>query len=206
MVFVELIAEHVTALISVAGYPGIFVLMALESMITPLPSELVMPFAGFLVSNGPMDFWLAAFVGALGSLFGSLLSYYAGMKLGRPAILRFGKYVFLNEHHLKWTEQWFQKHGAKTIFVGRLLPAVRHIISIPAGLGRMNVVKFSAYTFAGAFVWCAFLTFMGMRLKENWQVILQYTAAIDAIVVIAILAAAAFFVFSHVKRKNRAKK
>ncbi|MBI4053338.1 MAG: DedA family protein [Candidatus Diapherotrites archaeon] len=205
MVFVELIAEHVTALISAAGYPGIFLLMALESMITPLPSELVMPFAGFLVSNGAMDFWLVAFVGALGSLFGSLISYYAGMKLGRPVILRFGKYVFLNEHHLKWTEQWFQKHGAKTIFIGRLLPAVRHIISIPAGLGKMNLAEFSAYTFAGAFVWCAFLTFLGMQLKENWQVILQFTTAIDAIVVIAILAAAAFFVFSHMKRKNRAK-
>jgi len=203
MVFVELVSEYVTAFIAAVGYPGIFVLMALESMITPLPSELVMPFAGFLVSTNALDFWLVAFVGALGSLAGSLISYYAGMKLGRPFVLRFGKFLLLDESHLALAEKWFKSHGKKTIFIGRLIPAVRHVISIPAGLGKMNVLEFSVFTFAGAFVWCSFLAYVGVVLEENWQVILRYTTAIDVIVVAAAVVAAGFFVFSHMKHGRK---
>ena len=201
MVFVELISGAAIWLISTTGYIGIFLLMALESMITPVPSELVMPFAGFLVSGGQLDFWFVVLAGTLGSLLGSLISYYAGMLLGRPIILKYGKFLLLNEKHLAITEKWFSKNGSKAIFIGRLIPVVRHLISIPAGISKMNLAKFSAYTFAGAFLWCAILTYWGIVLKENWQTILHYTEIIDIFVAIAIVAVV-FVLYLRYKKKS----
>jgi len=200
MVFVELISGAAVSLISTTGYLGIFILMGLESMITPVPSELVMPFAGFLVSTGQLDLWLVVLAGAFGSLLGSLISYYAGMLLGRPLILKYGKFLLLNEKHLAITEQWFGKYGSKAIFIGRLIPVVRHLISIPAGLSRMNLLKFSAFTFAGAFLWCTILVYAGIVLKENWQIILGYTEIIDIFVVIGIVVAIVFIYFRYLKK------
>jgi len=200
MVFVELISGAAVSLISTTGYLGIFILMGLESMITPVPSELVMPFAGFLVSTGQLDLWLVVLAGAFGSLLGSLISYYAGMLLGRPLILKYGKFLLLNEKHLAITEQWFGKYGSKAIFIGRLIPVVRHLISIPAGLSRMNLLKFSTFTFSGAFLWCTILVYAGIVLKENWQIILGYTEIIDIFVVIGIVVAIVFIYFRYLKK------
>src|SRR3989344_3587309 len=154
MVFVELISGAAIFVISTIGYAGVFFLMALESMITPIPSELVMPFAGFLVSTGQFDLLLVVLAGAFGSLLGSLISYYAGMLLGRPLLLKYGKFLLLRESHLVITEQWFKMHGSKAIFIGRLIPVVRHLISIPAGFARMHLLKFAVFSFAGAPMWC----------------------------------------------------
>ena len=200
MVFVELISGAAIFVISTIGYAGVFFLMALESMITPIPSELVMPFAGFLVSTGQFDLLLVVLAGAFGSLLGSLISYYAGMLLGRPLLLKYGKLLLLKESHLEITEKWFNKHGSKAIFIGRLIPVVRHLISIPAGFARMNVLRFSVFTFAGALLWCIILVYAGIVLRQNWYVILNYTEIIDIFITIGIVVAVIFFYLRYVKK------
>jgi len=158
-----------TGIISSLGYFGIFFLMALESMIAPVPSEMVMPFAGFLSATGRFDLWLVTIVATFGSLVGSLISYYAGRAYGASMIQSIGKVVFLNESHLDRTREWFEKHGEKTIFIGRFIPVVRHLISIPAGIGKMNLGKFLVYTVAGAGIWNFLLAYCGVVLGQNWE-------------------------------------
>ena len=138
--------------------------------------------------------------GAFGSLLGSLISYFAGAFLGRALIIKYGKFLLLDEKHLAATEQWFARHGSKAIFIGRLLPVVRHLISMPAGFARMNLVKFSAFTFAGALLWCSILAYAGVMLKQNWQLILSYTWIIDIFVAAAILIGAVFFYMRYIRK------
>jgi len=199
---VEYVIEMITAAMSTGGYPILFILMALESMIAPVPSEVVMPFAGFLAAQGRFTFLGVALVSALASVFGSLVSYWVGILGGRRFILRFGKYLLLDEGHLEWTEQWFRKQGEKTIFISRFIPVVRHLISIPAGIGRMDMKRFVLYTFAGAAIWNVFLAWLGVLLKERWELIHNYSTQID-IVVLGILAVLlGYFIYRHFKRKR----
>ena len=142
MALTEFLVEHIINLIAAGGYPIIAFLMALESMITPVPSEAVMPFAGFLVNEGKLSFGLVVLFATIGSLIGSFISYYAGAYGGKPFIKRFGKYFFLDLHDLEITEKFFKKYGEGTVFVSRFIPVIRHLISIPAGVGRMNPAKF----------------------------------------------------------------
>src|SRR3989344_9038650 len=163
---VEKIVEYITIGMSIGGYFGLFILMALESMIAPVPSEVVMPFAGYLVLQGRFDFWIVLLVSGLGSIFGSVLSYYIGFYGGRPFVLRYGKYLLLDKEHLEWTENWFRKQGNKTIFISRFIPVVRHLISIPAGIAKMAIHKFVIYTFLGATIWNFILLYAGFKLGE----------------------------------------
>ena len=195
------IFSFIVGIISGIGYLGIFILMALESMITPIPSELVMPFAGFLVSQGKLSLVAVILAGALGCLAGSLISYYIGYLGGRPFVLRVGRYLLLHESDLKWTEGFFRKHGEKTIFICRFIPAVRHVISIPAGVGRMDIKKFSAYTFAGSLVWVSILTYAGILLGDNWKQLYSFTEKFDIIVIVLALILIGIFVRRHIKRK-----
>lgn len=204
---VEKIVEYIVLGMSVGGYFGLFILMALESMIAPVPSEIVMPFAGYLVLQGRFDFWAAVLVSGLGSIFGSLLSYYMGSFLGRPFILKFGKYFLLEEEHLDWTEKWFKRQGSRTIFISRFVPVVRHLISIPAGIAKMPLRKFLLYTFAGAALWNLALLYAGLRLGEHWDKIHEYSRELDIIFVIAVALFLAYFVLKHHhKRKNEKNK
>ena len=203
---VEKIVEYIILGMSVGGYFGLFILMALESMIAPVPSEVVMPFAGYLVLQGRFTFWAAALVSGLGSILGSLLSYYIGSRLGRPFILKFGKYLLLEEEHLEWTEKWFMKRGNKTIFISRFVPVVRHLISIPAGIAKMSLQKFVLYTFIGATLWNLMLLYAGFKLGEHWDKIHQYSRELDIIFVIAVALFLAYFVWKHHKRKNEKSK
>src|SRR3989344_2465633 len=139
---VEKLVDYIVAGISTGGYFGVFVLMALESMIAPVPSEVVMPFAGYLALQGQFNFWLVLLASSLGSIFGSFLSYYIGFYGGRPLVLKFGRYLLVEEEHLEWTEKWFRKQGDKTIFISRFVPVVRHLISIPAGIAKMPMRRF----------------------------------------------------------------
>src|SRR3989338_2773730 len=198
---VEKIVEYIVLGMSVGGYFGLFILMALESMIAPVPSEVVMPFAGYLVLQGRFTFWAAALVSGLGSILGSLLSYYIGSRLGRPFILKFGKYLLLEEEHLEWTEKWFMKRGNKTIFISRFVPVVRHLISIPAGIAKMSLQKFVLYTFIGATLWNLMLLYAGFKLGEHWDKIHQYSRELDIIFVIAVALFLAYFVWKHHKNK-----
>ncbi len=190
----ESLCYYNTLFINQCSYLGVFVLMALESMIAPIPSELVMPFAGFLIFSGHFDPLAVMVASSLGSLVGSLLSYGMGM-LGEPVVLRYGRYLLLNPHHLEWTKKFFDRHGGKTIFIARFIPVVRHLISIPAGLARMSLVPFIFYTAVGATLWNGFLTYLGVRLKENWRIVQQYTHILDYLVVAALLAAVGYFVW-----------
>ena len=161
--------------IGTMGYPGIFLLMAMESSIIPVPSELVMPPAGYLAYQGKMSMAVAILCGTVGSLAGAYANYYASHYLGRPLILKYGKYVLIPPDKFERVEKFFLKHGEISTFIGRLLPVVRHLISIPAGLAGMNHLKFSLYTLAGAAIWCTILTWIGYAIGENQQLIMQYS-------------------------------
>ncbi len=187
----ETLCYYNTLFISQCSYFGIFTLMALESMIAPIPSELVMPFAGFLIFSGQFDPLTVMVAASLGSVVGSMLSYGMGM-LGEPVVLRYGRYLFLNPHHLEWTKKFFDRHGGKTIFICRFIPVVRHLISIPAGLARMPLAAFVLYTAVGATLWNGFLTYLGVRLKENWPIVQRYTHILDFFVVGALIGLAGY--------------
>lgn len=149
------------------GYPGIVALMAMESSILPVPSELVMPPAGYWAAKGQMSFPVALACGVLGSILGALVNYYGAQLIGRPLIQRYGRYVLLTEQSLLRSERFFAQHGEISTLIGRLFPVIRHLISIPAGLHRMSVPKFVLYTAAGASVWCAILTWIGYFLGQH---------------------------------------
>src|SRR5438046_4420210 len=149
------------------GYPGIVALMAMESSILPVPSELVMPPAGYWAAKGQMSFPVALICGVLGSVIGALANYYGAQLIGRPLIQRYGRYVLLSEKNLLRSERFFAQHGEISTLIGRLFPVIRHLISIPAGLHRMPPPKFILYTAAGATVWCAILTCIGYFLGRH---------------------------------------
>lgn len=201
----EKIVEIATSIISSLGYFGVFVLMTLESMIFPIPSEAVMPFAGFLASQGGMNIWLASLIAALGGILGSVISYYIGLHGGYRFVNRYGKYFLLDKEHLDWTVKFFAKYGEKTIFISRFVPVVRHFISIPAGVGKMKMGKFVTYTFFGAFLWDFFLAWLGFKLGESWTLIQKYSHPIDLVIVIAIVLVGAFW-FYHLWKMHLYKK
>lgn len=196
------IALFCISAISLMGYTGVGFLMMLESMIFPIPSELVMPFAGFLIAEGEMTFFWAVFSATIGSLIGSLLSYYLGLYGGEKFIIRYGKYFLLNEEHLNKTKKWFNKKGELTIFIGRFIPVVRHFISIPAGLGRMNLKRFILYTLIGAGIWNSFLTYIGLVLGNNWESISHYSDYFSWGILIVIVIVGAYFFFKEIKKKK----
>ena len=175
--------------IGAMGYPGIFLLMAMESSVIPIPSEIVMPPAGYLAQQGKMHLGLAILSGTAGSLVGAYANYFAAHYLGRPLILKYGKYVWITEEKFAKVETFFHRHGEISTFIGRLLPVVRHLISLPAGLAGMNHLKFSLYTLLGAGIWVTILTWIGYFIGEKQELIMKYShqALIGVIIFSAIL-------------------
>lgn len=165
----EILSGIIVAVISTLGYSGIVLLMAIESACIPLPSEIIMPFSGYLVSTGQMNLWVVAFAGAIGCVLGSLVAYWVGMKGGRPLIEKYGRYVLVSRHDLDMADRWFEKRGEIIVFVSRMLPAIRTFIAFPAGVARMNLKRFVIYTFAGSFPWCLGLAYVGQKLGEKWN-------------------------------------
>ncbi len=163
------LAGVIVAVIGATGYGGILLLMAIESACIPLPSEVIMPFAGYLVSTGQLNLFGVATAGALGCNLGSLVAYWIGKRGGRPAIARWGRLVLIGPHELAWTERFFDRFGASAVFFGRLLPLVRTFIALPAGLARMPQGHFHLYTFAGSWIWCFALAFVGEKLGTRWD-------------------------------------
>lgn len=182
-------------LISQAGYVGIFVLMTLESALLPIPSEVTMPFGGFLAQGGHLNFWLVVFVGTLGNLIGSLIAYAIGFFLEESVVLnlvkKYGKFILVSEHEYNRAVSWFAKYGNPITFFSRLLPAVRTFISLPAGLAEMNIWKFSLYTFLGSAIWSTFLTWIGFYLGSKWNAwepyFRKFQLAIIVVIVLGIL-------------------
>ena len=171
---IAILATWIMGVISTMGYGGVVLLMAIESACIPLPSEIIMPFAGFLVFKGEMVLWMVAVAGALGCVVGSIPAYYLGMYGGRPLVDKYGKWVLISHKDLKWADHAFEKHGDIIIFIGRLLPAVRTFIAFPAGVARMHMGKFILYTFVGSLIWCYLLAFAGFKMGEHWESLKVY--------------------------------
>jgi membrane protein DedA with SNARE-associated domain len=188
--------------IGALGYPGIFLLMAMESSVIPIPSEVVMPPAGYLAQQGQMSMAFVILCGTAGSLVGAYVNYFAAHYLGRPLILKYGKYVWITEEKFSKVERFFNDHGEISTFIARLLPVVRHLISLPAGLVGMNHLKFSLYTLLGAGIWVTVLSFIGYFIGANQELILKYShqALIAVVIVSAVIISV--YVRNHRKKKG----
>ncbi|MDQ7097093.1 DedA family protein [Desulfosporosinus sp. PR] len=194
------LAQFVISVISLFGYLGVFLAMAIESACIPLPSELILPFTGYMVFLGRFTLWQATIAATLGNLFGALVAYYIGLWGGRPFIKRFGRYIFIHERELSNAEKLFERRGELTVFIGRLLPVVRTFISLPAGIARMNALKMAVYTVAGALPWCLMLIIVGQKLGENWNTLKPLFHRLDLCVGILILMLLGYWL--NRKRKN----
>ena len=200
----ELISKIAVQILETTAYFGAFILMALESMIAPVPSEAVMPFVGFLVTDGKWDLWLALLATSLGSLVGSLVSYWMGFYGGKPLVLKVGKYLLLNRHDLELTERYFnQRQGLLTVFLARFIPVVRHFISIAAGMGNMPLVPFMLVTVIGATMWNGFLLYLGMRLREHWTVVQKYSHQVDIVIIVVAVIGIGWFIRSRLAARKR---
>jgi membrane protein DedA with SNARE-associated domain len=199
----ESLAAFGTHVIGSIGYVGVFLLMVAESMVLPVPSEAVMPFAGFVVAEKTLS-WAGVIASAtLGSIVGSLIGYAIGKFGGRPFLARFGRYLLLDSDDLAATDRFFQRRGSVTILVSRFIPIVRHLISIPAGMGSMRLLPFCAFTIIGAGLWNAFLTWCGFVLKSNWSVVTRYSHWIDIGVVALLAGLVVLYVARHLMRRRR---
>lgn len=189
----EFISIYVEAFISAVGYAGVFILMALESAAIPIPSEVIMTFSGYLAYQGKFDLILISIVGAAGCMAGSVVSYYVGLWGGRPFIDKYGKYFFMNHHHLDIAEDWFRKYGDKAVFFSRLLPVVRTFISLPAGMGRYDLRKLIIFSFVGSIPWCFALAYVGFWLGPHWKRIIAVFNGLDVVIVLSIVFLAVYF-------------
>jgi len=200
------LASFIIAVISAGGYIGVALLMGIESACIPLPSEIIMPFAGYLVHTGQLKLFWVATAGAIGCNLGSIPAYWLGAWGGRPAVARFGRFVLLSRHDLERVEYFFQKYGGITVLIGRLLPVVRTFIALPAGIARMPQLRFHAYTFIGSWPWCYVLAYVGMKLGDRWEtdprfkeIFHRFHLAVELVLVAGII----WFVYTHWKNRIR---
>ncbi|MCA9374911.1 DedA family protein [Candidatus Dojkabacteria bacterium] len=198
------VASWIESLISSLGYWGIFIGMVIESASIPLPSEIIMGFAGYLVFKGEMTVLLAGLVGALGNITGSTIMYTLGIKGGRPLLDKYGRYIRIKKDEIEKSDKWFQKWGDETVFISQLLPGIRTFISFPAGILRINFVKFITYTFLGALIWCTALAFFAFKLGENWEKLSEVIHKVQYGLAGVVLVGVAWFLYTRInKRKAR---
>ncbi len=198
----EALAGFVIYVISSMGLPGIVLLMAIESACIPLPSEVIMPFSGYLVFRGKYSIWSVALAGAAGCVAGSVPAYYLGMYGGRPLIEKYGRYVLMSRRDLDLADRWFARHGEATVFFARLLPVIRTFIAFPAGVARMDMKRFVGYTFAGSLPWCLGLAYVGMKLGERWPTLKGYFHKFDLLIGALIVAGIVWYVRRHLKNRE----
>ncbi|HLZ00409.1 MAG TPA: DedA family protein [Candidatus Angelobacter sp.] len=197
---IAVLATFIIGVISHSGYLGVLALMGIESACIPLPSEIIMPFAGYLVYTGQFNLFWAATAGALGCNVGSILAYEIGCYGGRPLVEKYGRYLLLSRHDLERADRFFLRFGSAAVFIGRLLPVIRTFIALPAGIARMPRLRFHIYTFAGSWPWCFALAWVGMKLGERWHTdprLSHWLHRLDAVVLALLLAAAVWFIRSH---------
>ena len=202
---IGILSSFIVATISAMGYSGIVLLMAIESACIPLPSEIIMPFSGYLVSRGEMTLWGVSVAGAFGCVVGSLVAYWAGMYGGRPFIEKYGRYILLSRHDLDIADRWFAKYGEIIVFVSRLLPAIRTFIAFPAGVAKMNLTRFCIYTFAGSLPWCLGLAYVGQKLGEQWDkddTLKTWFHRFDFVIGIVGVLAVGWWVWRHIKHSR----
>lgn len=196
---IQLVAGWVKAQICALGYPGVIAMMAIESACIPLPSEIIMPFSGFLVYEGVFNLHLASLSGALGCAVGSAVAYYAGAYGGRPFLEKYGRYVLIRKSDMDRADRWFERYGEPIVFISRLLPVVRTFISFPAGVSRMHFGRFLVYSFVGSVPWCYFLTYVGKVLGENWQSIRSYFHGADIVIIGLLGLGFAIWLYHHTR-------
>ena len=199
---IEILAKFIIDTISSSGYLGIVILMGIESACIPLPSEIIMPFSGYLVFRGDFELFRTGLAGAFGCVVGSVPAYYLGLYGGRPLVEKYGKYVLISHRDLDLADRWFERYGDWAIFFSRLLPVVRTFISFPAGVARMNFTRFVIYTFVGSFPWCLGLTYIGMNLGENWDTLGVYFHRFDIVIGIMIAMGVLYYVWHHLKGRK----
>jgi membrane protein DedA with SNARE-associated domain len=196
----------IVSIISQGGYGGVALLMAIESACLPLPSEVIMPFAGYLVSIGRFNLVLVATAGAIGCNIGSAIAYEVGARGGRPFVQRWGRYILLDHHELDMVDRLFQRHGSITVLIGRLLPVIRTFIALPAGIARMNRLRFHLYTFVGSWPWCFALAWVGEKLGSHWDsspALRSTMHGFDGIVLLLLLAGLGYFLFIRFRGSRR---
>ncbi|MDH4085388.1 MAG: DedA family protein [Nitrospira sp.] len=191
------LSQFVIACISRFGYAGIVFTMAVESACIPLPSEIIMPFSGYLVMTGEFTMLGVTLAGAIGNVLGSIVAYYAGVWGGRPFAERYGPYFLVSHHDLDVADRWFAKYGEAAVFFGRMLPVVRTFISLPAGIAKMNFPRFAMFTFVGALPWCYLLAYIGLRMGEQWEHLRDYFHQFDIAIGLVLAVAIGYFLWSH---------
>jgi membrane protein DedA with SNARE-associated domain len=201
--FFALAFQFIFWVMNSTGYAGIVLLMAIESACIPLPSELIMPFAGYLVSQGRFSLILAATAGAIGCNLGSVIAYEIGYYGGRPLVEKYGSYILMSRHDVEIADRFFKKFGGLAIFVGRLLPVVRTFIALPAGIARMPRGPFHVYTFLGSWPWCFGLAYIGMKLGDHWMDLKPYFLRFKEVIVVLLLVGIVWFVWTHWKNRMR---
>lgn len=200
---IEIVTTFIISGISVWGYWGVGAMMAIESACVPLPSEVIMPFAGFLVAQGKFSLLGVSLAGAIGCVVGSVLAYAVGLWGGRAFIEKYGRYILISHHDLTIADNFFNKYGSSAIFFSRLMPVVRTFISLPAGIAKMNFSKFVVYTFLGSFIWSWGLAYLGKTLGDHWDTLGVYFHKFDFVIGIVILAGAVWYVRRHIKQMKR---
>lgn len=200
----EFLGRFIISVISQAGYLGIVLLMGIESACIPLPSEVIMPFSGYLVSVGRFNLTWVAVAGAFGCNVGSLAAYYVGSLGGRPLVEKYGRYVLITRHDLEMADRFFARYGDWAVFIARLLPVIRTFIALPAGIARMNFLRFNIYTFLGSLPWCWTLAYAGLKLGERWVILRQYFHRFDTVLGILIVLGAVWFIHNRWKNRVRA--
>ena len=196
-----LLSTFVIWIISSLGYTGIVVAMAIESACIPLPSEVIMPFSGYLVSQGRFSLWGVSVAGALGCTLGSAAAYAAGAYGGRPFIVKYGRYLLISPHELDRADRWFARYGMAATFISRLLPVIRTFISLPAGIARVPFGPFLAYAFLGSLPWSWALAYVGMLLGDHWDRVGGGLHSLDVVIVLVLVAGVAWFLWRHWPRR-----
>ncbi len=198
--FLEVLGTWIQSVISSGGYFAVAGLMAIESACIPLPSEVIMPFAGSLTAAGPLTLWGVSLAGAIGCVLGSIPAYYLGQYGGRPVIERFGRFVLISHHDLDLADKLFARYGQSIVFVARLLPVIRTFIAFPAGVARMPMGRFIAYTFIGSLPWCFGLALVGQKLGEHWESLKPIFHASDGVIVVVGVVVVGLWVYRHMRR------
>jgi len=198
----EALASIIIYVISRMGLAGVVLLMAIESACIPLPSEVIMPFAGYLVFLGKYSLWSVGLAGAVGCVVGSIPAYYLGMYGGRPLIEKYGKYILMSHHDLDMADRWFARHGQATVFFARLLPVIRTFIAFPAGVARMDMKRFITYTFAGSLPWCLGLAYVGMVMGEKWPSLREYFHKFDLLIGAVLVAGIVWYIRRHIRNSG----
>jgi membrane protein DedA with SNARE-associated domain len=193
------LSAFIIATIATLGYGGVVLMMAIESACIPLPSEVIMPFSGFLVASGRFNLQMVAVMGALGCLLGSYVAYYVGAHGGRRFIERYGRYLLIAPHELETADRFFERWGSLAVFLARLMPVVRTFIAFPAGVSRMKLLPFTLYTLLGSYIWCLVLAYAGMKLGQNWKDLAPYFHRFDALIAILLIAGAAALLYNRLK-------